>query len=79
VVPSEIAARHSSISLNTRPIDPLGSRYAWYLQLLWWLGPLLLALIAITLALVLGGAAVTGQTIPRSPARLPRPGHQPAR
>jgi len=35
---------------RTRPIDPLGSRYAWYLQLLWWLGPLLLALIAITLA-----------------------------
>ena len=35
---------------RTRPVDPLGSRYVWYLQLLWWIGSLLLALIAITLA-----------------------------
>jgi len=33
-----------------RPADPLASRYAWYLELLWWLGSLLLALVAITLA-----------------------------
>lgn len=35
---------------RTRPVDPLGSRHGWYLQLVWWIGSLLLALIAITLA-----------------------------
>lgn len=33
-----------------RAADPLASRYAWYLELVWWLGSLLLALVAITLA-----------------------------
>lgn len=33
-----------------RPADPLAARYAWYLELVWWLGSLLLALVAITLA-----------------------------
>ena len=33
-----------------RPVDPLASRWGWYLELLWWVGSLLLALVAITLA-----------------------------
>ena len=33
-----------------RAADPLASRYGWSLELLWWLGSLLLALVAITLA-----------------------------
>ena len=35
---------------RSRPLDLLGGRYAWYLHVLWWVGSLLLALIAITLA-----------------------------
>jgi hypothetical protein len=33
-----------------RPVDPQASRWGWYLELVWWVGSLLLALVAITLA-----------------------------